>query len=117
MNIKWIPIDKDDLYEKEILAINTSHDMLVGYLEAIKGDKSHVYCTDRQPGNLELFHATHYIPVTELVKLLKLQAGGPTNVSITKPCEHHPLDRVIYRGDDKFPLCSKCGHEIRLIPY
>ena len=83
MNIKWIPIDRDNLYEQEVLAINKSHRMLVGYLEAIEG---------REPGSLELFHATHYIPVAELVKLLKLQAGGPTNVSITKPCEHHPLD-------------------------
>lgn len=76
MNIKWIPIDKDNLYTQEVLAINTSHDMLVGYLEAIEGDGDHVCCTDRQPGSFELFHATHYMPVTELVKLLKLQTSG-----------------------------------------
>jgi len=75
MNIKWIPIDADNLYTKEVLAINTSHDMLVGYLEAIEGDDGHVVCTDREPGSLELFHATHYIPVTELVKSLKLQTN------------------------------------------
>lgn len=82
MNIKWIPIDKDNLYKQEVLAINTSHDVFVGYLEAIEDDGDHVCCTDRQPGSPELFHATHYIPVTELVKLMKEQNNN--NVFITK---------------------------------
>lgn len=77
MNIKWIPIDKDNLYTQEILlstqevlAINTSHDMLVGYIEH-EHDK--LLCDD---GQTELHDVTHYIPVTELVKLLKLQTSG-----------------------------------------
>ena len=74
MNIKWIPIDRDNLYEQEVLAINKSHRMLVGYLEAIEG---------REPGSLELFHATHYIPVTELVKLIKLQTSGLEDVNLS----------------------------------
>lgn len=83
MYIKWIPIDTDDLYEQEVLAINTSHDMLVGYLEAIEGDDGHVCGTDREPGSYELFHTTHYIPVTELVKLLKLQTSGLEDVNLS----------------------------------
>jgi len=71
--MKWIPVDKDNLYREEVLAINTSHDMLVGYLEDIEEDDGHVCCTDREPGSLELFHVTHYIPVTALVELVKEQ--------------------------------------------
>ena len=82
MTIKWIPIDTDDLYHEEVLAINNQYDMLVGYLEALEGDDGHVCCTDREPGGLELFHTTHYIPSTELVALVKEQHNN--NVFITK---------------------------------
>lgn len=112
MNIKWIPIDKDNLYRQEVLAINTSYDMLVGYLSDRRDDN--ILCdTSFTP----LENVTHYIPVTELVKLIKLQTNGSDDISLDEPCKEHPLDRVIYRGDDKLPLCSKCGHEIQVIVY
>lgn len=62
MNIKWIPIDKDNLYKQEVLAINTSHDMLVGYL---CNEGGIIRCED---DSTQLHEVTHYIPSTELVK-------------------------------------------------
>lgn len=76
MNIKWIPIDADNLYAKEVLAINTSHDILVGYLYNEEGI---IGCED---DSTQLHEVTHYIPTTELVKLLKLQTSGLEDVSL-----------------------------------
>lgn len=99
MNIKWIPIDKDNLYKQEVLAINTSHDVFVGYLEAIEDDGDHVCCTDRQPGSYELFHTTHYIPSTELVALVKEQHNNDVFITKEEAEEFSQWEKETGRGD------------------